>query len=190
MAFLLLAAFSLAGCDEVTRWEARGSWSGRLSLPGEVETSSEGSVDAGEDGRSETRIRMCDLHAATFGFPFMAAVRGEPAAVRVRTREPLCRTGRNTVEGGSVLVWTSQGQDTLTLHAAPSDRWDVIAEVEVLQYRDFGLPDLDAGESAVTDAVSGTLSLTAVDESGHVILLEEGTFELTVTARRVKLSIS
>lgn len=189
-AFALLAAIGLSACDEVTQWEARGSWSGSLTLPGGTVASSEGSVDIGEAGRSQSRVRMCDLHAVGFGLPFMAAVRDEPAAVRVRTAEPLCRTGPATIDGGSVLVWTPLGQDTLTLSAAPSDRWGVSAELQILRYDDFGLPDLDVGESAVTETVSGTFSLTATDESGSTIVLEEGTFELIITARRVEISIS
>lgn len=125
IACLMLATIYLAGCTEVTQWDARGSWSGTLILPGEAGTSSQSSVGAGEAGRSEARIRMCELYSATFELPFSAAVRGEPAAVRIRTAEPLCRTGNSTVEGGSVLVWMRQSQDTLTVRAVPSDDWTV-----------------------------------------------------------------
>lgn len=187
---LILTTISLAGCNEVTQWDARGSWSGTLILPGEAGTSSQGSVDAGEAGRSEVRIRMCELHSATFGLPFSAAVRGEPAAVRLRTAAPLCRTGKNAVDGGSVLVWRSEGQDTLTVRAIPSDDWDVSGEVEVLEYHEAGLPDLDVGESATTEVVRGTFAVTAVDGTGKTIVLEEGTFELAITATRVELSIN
>lgn len=187
---LMLATISLGGCKEMTRWDAHGSWSGTVSLPGEAVTSGEGSVDAGEEAPTKPRLRMCDLREVTFGLPFTRAVRGEPAAMRVRTGEPLCRTGRSSVQGGSVLVWTPLGQDTLTVRAVPSDDWEVSGELEVLRYDDAGLPDLDVGESATTEVVSGTFNVTAVDSTGDTILLEEGTFELMITATRVELSIS
>lgn len=187
---VMLATIFLAGCDEVTRWDARGSWSGNFTLPGGAGMSSEGTVDAGEEGPSEARLRMCDLHEVTFGLPFTAAVRGEPAAIRVRTAEALCRTGGRAVQGGSVLVWTPVGQDTLTVRAVPSDEWVVSGEVEILSYDESGLPDLDVGESATTEIVSGTFALTAVDSAGNTIVLEEGTFELVITATRVEISFS
>lgn len=174
----------------MTRWDAHGSWSGTVSLPGEAVTSGQGSVGAGEEAPTKRRLRMCDLREVTFGLPFTAAVRGEPAAVRVRTGEPLCRAGRSSVQGGSVLAWTPLGQDTLTVRAVPSDDWEVSGELEVLRYDDAGLPDLDVGESATTEVVSGTFTVSAVDSTGGTIVLEEVTFELMITATRVEISFS
>ena len=187
---LMLATISLGGCKEMTRWDAHGSWSGTVSLPGEAVTSGQGSVDAGEGAPTKPRLSMCDVREVTFGLPFTGAVRGEPAAVRVRIGEPLCRMGRSSVQGGSVLVWTPLGQDTLTVRAVPSDDWEVSGELEVLRYDDAGLPDLDVGESATTEVVSGTFTVSAVDSTGGTIVLEEVAFELAITATRVELSIS
>lgn len=186
---LMSATIMLSGCDEVTHWDARGSWSGRLTLPGEETVPGEESVDAGDSARPQDRIRLCELDSATFGLPFTGAVRDKPAALRIRTPDALCRTGRRSI-GGTVLVWSPVGQDTLTLSAMPSAAWEVSGEIDVVEYRESGLPDLDVGESATIEALSGTLTITATDGSGSTIGLEEATFDLRVTARRVELSIS
>lgn len=183
-----VATVTLAGCDEATHWEARGSWNGVLTLSGEDPMSTEASVYAGDSVLPRARIRLCGLDSATFDLPFTGAVRGEPAAVRIETPDALCSTGRRSI-GGVVLVWSPVGQDTLTLSATPSESWQVSGEIDVGEYRDLGLPDLDVGESVVTETLSGTLSITAMDGSGRTIGLEV-TFDLQVTARRFEVSIS
>ncbi|HSJ08916.1 MAG TPA: hypothetical protein VK928_03360 [Longimicrobiales bacterium] len=63
-------------------------------------------------------------------------------------------------------------------------------EIEVTAYQTQRLPDLDAGETADTEHIEGTLFLTATDEAGAVIRIENATFHITVQASRVKLTIS
>jgi hypothetical protein len=184
-----LATVALAGCDEATNWEAFGSWSGVLAVSGEDPMSTSASVYTGDRTRPRTRIRLCGLDSVTFDLPFAGAVRGEPAAVRIQTPDALCRTGRRAI-GGVVLVWSPVGQDTLTLSATPSEVWQLSGEIDVREYLESDLPDLDVGESAITEMLSGTLTITATDGSGRTFGLEQAAFDLQVTARRFEVSIS
>jgi len=94
------------------------------------------------------------------------------------------------ITGGSVLIWASPAGDPNTLAAVHSDAWTVTGQIEITSYSDLGLPDLDAGESAPTERAQGTFSLTATNGAGEIIRIEGGSFELSVEASRVKLSLS
>ena len=179
-----------SGCTEVTWWDAQGSWSGRVTLPGEVEAERESGITDPVAGFDEDRIRLCQLAVMDLGMTFVPIGRDRPAAIRVRTARPLCEEGRTEITGGSVLIWANPGSDPNILAAALAEAWTLTGEIEVMSYSDFGLPELDAGESATTERVQGTFSLTATDAAGAVIRIEGGTFELTVEASRVELSIS
>ena len=186
----LLGALLTAGCTEVTWWDARGSWNGGATLPGEAETQRAGGLSDPEAGSSEERIRLCRLSALHLGLTFVPIERGRPAAIEVRTSRPLCEEGRTGITGGAVMVWENPGGDPNVLAAVRSESWTVTGEIHVTGHVDRGLPDLDAGESANTERVDGTFSLTATHVDGSVIRIEGGTFELTVVASRVKLSLS
>ena len=186
----LLLLLLTNGCAEVTRWDAQGSWSGRVTLPGEVEAERESGLSDPIAGPDEDRIRLCQLAAMDLGMTFVPIERDRVAAIEVRTARPLCEEGRTEITGGSVLIWANPGSDPLTLAAAPAEGWTITGEIETMSYSDFGLPHLDAGESANTERVQGTFSLTATDAAGAMIRIEGGTFELTVEARRVRQSIS
>ena len=187
---LLSLILLMNGCAEVTRWDAQGSWSGRVTLPGEVEAERESGLSDPIAGPDEDRIRLCQLAAMDLGMTFVPIERDRVAAIQVRTARPLCEDGRTEITGGSVLIWANPAGDPNTLAAVRADGWTITGEIEATSYSDFGLPHLDAGESANTERVQGTFSLTATDAAGAMIRIEGGTFELTVVARRVELSIS
>jgi hypothetical protein len=180
---LLLAA----GCAEVTWWDARGDWSGQLTLPGGVATQTSSSVADPDAGPSDNRIELCDTNVMVLGVSGPVQV-GRPAAIEVRTARPLCQEGLMQITGGAVLVWRDQGGNVTA--AEREEDWTITGQVEVTSFMTQGLPDLDADETANTDHVEGTISLTATDEAGAVIRLENGTFELTVIASRVRFSPS
>jgi len=184
--FLLLNS----GCNEVTRWDARGAWSGRVTLPGEGEVERESGLTDPFAGPDEDRLRLCELAEMDLGMTFVPVESDRPAAIRVRTARSLCEEGRTEITGGTVLVWANPGSDPNTLAAAPADGWTLTGEIDVTSYSDFGLPGLDAGESENTERVQGTFSLTATDAAGAMIRIEGGTFELTVTASRIGRSLS
>jgi hypothetical protein len=184
----LLAALLTAGCTEVTWWDARGDWTGRATLPGGVSTQRSSSVSDPEAGPTEDEIELCESNEMVLGFSFLPFVAGNPAAIEVRTARSLCQEGHTQITGGTVLVWRDQGGSVTA--AERSDDWTVTGEINVTDYLTQGLPDLDPDETAETDHIEGTISLTATDGAGNVIRIEDGAFELTVVASRVKLSIS
>ncbi|HSK21327.1 MAG TPA: hypothetical protein VK912_19380 [Longimicrobiales bacterium] len=183
---LLLAG----GCAEVTWWEASGSWSGTVTLPGETATQRTSGLSDPEPGQTERRIRLCELGTVVLGMTFVPIERGLPAAIEVRTADALCREGRTQITGGAVMIWNNPGSDENVLSAIRSDAWTVTGEIDITRYENQRLPDLDAGDTAETEHIEGTLSLTATDEAGAVIRIENATFHLTVQASRVKLTIS
>jgi hypothetical protein len=188
---LVLAALLFAGaCLEVTWWDARGSWSGGVTLPGEAELQRTSGLADPTAGQTEDRVRLCELSEIVLSLTFVPIQRDLPAAIEVRTGRPLCQEGPTQITGGAVLVWASPGADPNVLAAARSDSWTVTGEIDVSQYTTTSLPDLDAGETANVERAQGTLSLTATDSTGAVIRIENGTFDLTVVASRVKQSIS
>jgi hypothetical protein len=186
----LVSLLLSGGCGEVTWWDAQGSWSARVTLPGEATTQRSSSVSDTTAGPTETRIGLCQTTTLDLGLSFVPIQRGRPAAIEVRTARPLCQQGRTQITGGSVLIWDNPGTDPNVLAAVHSDAWTVTGEIEVTTYMDQPLPDLDAGETANTERVEGTFSLTATDRTGAVIRIESGTFQITVVASRVKLSPS
>jgi hypothetical protein len=141
-------------------------------------------------GSSEGRIRLCELSAMDLSLTFVPIERDRPAAIRVRVARPLCHTGATQITGGSVLIWASPAGDPHTLTAVHSDAWTVTGQIEITSYSDLGLPDLDAGESARTERAQGTFSLTATNGAGENIRIEGESFELSVEASRVKLSLA
>jgi hypothetical protein len=185
LALLLLTS----GCTEVTWWDARGSWSGAVTLPGGATTQR---ADAGLSdptaGPTEDRIELCESNEMVLSFTFVPIQAGQPAALEVETGRPLCQEGTTHITGGTLLVWRDQGGNVTA--AERSNDWTVTGTIDVTEYLTQGLPDLDAGDVAETDHVEGRISLTATDGAGNVIRIEDGSFELTVVASRVKLSIS
>lgn len=179
-----------SGCTERTTWDARGSWSGRVTMPGEVAVQRESGLTDLVAGSTEDRIRLCALDEIVLSLTFVPIERDRPAAIEVRTARPLCGTGPAAITGGSVMIWRNPGDDPNVLAAARSDEWTVSGELEITGYSDPGLPHLDAGDTATTERVQGTFSLTATDGAGALIRIEEGAFELEVIASRVKLSLS
>jgi hypothetical protein len=187
---LVSALLITSACGEVTWWDAQGAWSGGVILPGEVETQRSGNVSDPTAGPDENRIRLCELSTMDLGLTFVPIQRDRPAAIQVRTERPLCRQGRTRITGGAVLVWANPASDPNVLAAVRSDAWTIAGEIDVTTYLDRGVPDLDAGETANSERVEGTLSLTATNGAGSVIRIDRGTFQLTVLASRVKFSPS
>jgi hypothetical protein len=186
----LLGLLLLSGCGEVTWWDAQGSWSASVALPGEATTRRSGNLSDTTAGPTEDRIQLCQSSTLDLGLSFVPIQRGRPAAIEVRAARPLCQQGRTQITGGSVLIWDIPGADPNVLAAVHSDAWTITGEIEVTTYMDQSLPDLEAGETANTERVEGTFSLTATDRTGSVIRIDSGTFQFTVVASRVKLSIS
>ena len=184
---LSLGVLLAAGCGEVTWWDARGDWSGQLTLPGGVATQTTSSVADPEAGPSESEIELCDSNVMVLGVSGPIQV-GRPAAIEVRTARPLCQEGPTQITGGAVLVWRDQGGNVTA--AVREENWTITGQVDVTTYLTQGLPDLEADETADTDHIEGTISLTATGDAGAVIRLENGTFELTVIASRVRFSPS
>jgi hypothetical protein len=183
---LLLAG----GCGEVTWWDARGSWSGAVTLPGEAAAQRTSGLSDPEAGPTENRVRLCELSTMVLDLTFVPIERDRPAAIEVRTARPLCHEGRTQISGGAVLIWANPGSDPNVLSAARSEAWTVTGEIEITSYQSEGLPDLDAGDTANTERIEGSLSLTATDDAGSVIRIDGATFHFTVVASRVKLSIT
>jgi hypothetical protein len=88
------------------------------------------------------------------------------------------------------MIWANPGSDENILAAARSDAWTVTGEIEITSYESHPLPNLDAGDTADTERIEGILSLTATDDAGAVIRIENAIFHLTVQASRVRLTIS
>ncbi|MHB1191976.1 MAG: hypothetical protein ACYC6F_02930 [Longimicrobiales bacterium] len=189
-ALALSGLLLVSGCTEQTWWDARGSWSGRVTLPGEVEVQREAGLTDIDAGSDEGRVRLCELSDMDLSLTFVPIEKDRPAAIRVRVARPLCHPGATQITGGSVLIWTSPAGDPHTLTAVHSNAWTVTGQIDITSYSDLGLPDLDAGESASTEHAEGTFSLTATNGAGEIIRIEGGSFELSVEASRVKLSFS
>jgi hypothetical protein len=183
---LLLAG----GCAEVTWWDAHGSWSGTVTLPGEAATQRTSGLTDPEAGSTDDRVRLCELSTMVLGMTFGPIERDRLAAIEVRTARPLCNEGHTQITGGTVLIWANPGSDPNVVSATRSDAWTVTGEIEITSYQSEALPDLDAGDTANTERIDGILSLTATDDAGSVIRIDGATFHLTVVASRVKLSIS
>jgi hypothetical protein len=66
----------------------------------------------------------------------------------------------------------------------------VTGDLEITSSLTDALPILDVGDTANPERVEGRLSLIATDGAGTEIRIEGGTFDLTVIASRVKLSLS
>jgi hypothetical protein len=179
-----------SSCAEVTWWDAHGSWSGTVTLPGEAAAQRTSGLSDPEAGSTEERVRLCELSTLVLGMTFVPIERDRPAAIEVRTASPLCHEGRTQIIGGAVMIWANPGSDTNVLSAARSGAWTVAGEIEITSYQSEPLPDLDAGDTANTERIEGTLSLTATDDAGAVIRIDGATFHLTVVASRVKLTIS
>jgi hypothetical protein len=180
----------VSGCGEVTWWDAHGSWSGTVTLPGEAATQRMSGLTDPEAGSTDDRVRLCDLSTMVLGMTFVPIERDRPAAIEVRTERPLCNEGHTQITGGTVLIWANPGSDPNVVSATRSDAWTVTGEIEITSYQSEALPDLDAGDTANTERIEGILSLTATDDMGSVIRIEGATFHLTVVASRVKLSIT
>jgi hypothetical protein len=178
------------GCGEVTWWDAQGSWSGTVTLPGEAAAQRTSGLSDPEAGPTENRVRLCELSTMVLGLTFVPIERDRPAAIEVRTASPLCHEGRTQITGGAVLIWGNPGSDPNVLSAARSGAWTVSGEIEITSYQSEALPDLNAGDTANTERIEGTLSLTATNDAGSVIRIDGVTFHFTVVASRVKLSIT
>jgi hypothetical protein len=193
-----LLLVGLTGCLEVTWWDAQGSWSGAVTVPGQAELQRSGSVSDPTAGPVEEPISLCDLTEMDLGLPFSPIQRDQPAAITIATARPLCMDGRTTITGGAVLIWGIPGSDPNVLAAIRSDAWTVTGEINVTGFvcgsgtpdtcgRE---PDLDVGESANVERIDGTLTLTATSSSGQIIRIRNAVFHLTVTASRIERSIS
>jgi hypothetical protein len=190
-AMLLSVGCLLAvGCSEETWWDARGSWSGTVTVPGEAAVQGSSNLSDPVAGQNRKRIRLCELSTIVLGMTFVPIERDRPAAIEVRTARPLCHEGRTQITGGEVLIWANPGSDPNVLGAIRSSGWTVTGEIEITSYRSEGLPRLNVGEEANTERIEGSLSLTATDGAGSVIRIDGATFDLTVVASRVKLTIS
>lgn len=179
-----------SGCSEVTWWDATGSWSGTVTLPEEPTVQRTSGLSDPEAGPTENRVRLCELSTMVLDLTFVPIERDRPAAIEVRTARPLCREGLTQIAGGAVLIWANPGSDENVLSATPSEAWTVTGEIEITSYQHPGLPDLNAGDTANTERIEGSLSLTATDDAGSVIRIDGATFHFTVVASRVKLSIT
>src|SRR5688500_18759496 len=145
--FVLLPGLLLMGaCMEVTWWDAQGSWSGRVTLPGEVAAQRMGGLSDPDAGPTEDRIQLCQSSTMDLGLTFVPIQRDRPAAIEIRTERPLCREGRTQITGGAVLIWANTGGDPNVLGAVRSDAWTLAGEIEVTSYLSRSLPDLEAGE--------------------------------------------
>ena len=187
---LSLSLLLVGGCAEVTWWDATGEYSGTVTLPGETAVQRASGLSDPVPGQTGDRIRLCDLSTLVLGMTFVPIERDRPAAIEVRTADPLCREGTTPITGGAVSIWENPDGDENVLGAVRSDAWTVTGEIEITSYQSQRLPDLDAGDTAVTERIEGTMSVTATDETGEVIRIENATFHLTVEASRVKLTIS
>jgi hypothetical protein len=167
----------------VTRWDLMGSWSGSVTFP-------DGSITLGESnvsvfGGSRGRVRFCNLAEGTFGLPFSSMGRDELAGVQVRTDQPLCETRSRTIVGGSGVTWAHPTpQDTLALVASISDQWTLNGEINVTSYSKAGPPDLNVGNSATVERLTGTFMILAMHQAGTVYRFEGDTFELSVILRK------
>jgi hypothetical protein len=191
-ALLLTGLLLTGGCTEVTWWDARGSWSGRVTLPGEAVATQRTDIGLSDPdaGPIEDRLELCQLNEIVLGLTFVPTQRDRPAAIEVRTARPLCQEGITQITGGTVLIWGNPGSDPNVLAAIRSDAWTVTGTIDVTSYLEQDVPDLDPDETADSERIEGTLSLTATDGAGSVIRIENGTFHLTVVATRVERSIS
>lgn len=190
-ALLLSMCLLIAGgCAEVTWWEASGDWTGMVTLPGETAVQRTSGLADPVPGQTERRVRLCQLSTVVLGMTFVPIERDRPAAIEVQTADPLCNEGTTQITGGSVMIWANPGSDENVLAAARSDDWTVTGEIEVTSYESYPLPKLDAGDRADIEHIEGTLSLTATDDTGAVIRIQNATFHLTVEASRVRLSLS
>jgi hypothetical protein len=187
---LLLGVLLLSGCAEETWWDARGSWSGLASVTGMPDAQRTSSVSDPEAGSTEADIELCQAREMVIGLSFVPFQVGRPAAVEIQTARPLCQEGPTQITGGAVMVWSNPGSDPNVVAAVRSDAWTVTGEINVTDYLSQGLPDLDAGETADTERVDGTFSLTATDGTGSTVRIQGGTFQLTVIASRVRFSPS
>jgi hypothetical protein len=187
---LSMGVLLAGGCGEVTLWDARGEWSGTVTLPAGAAAQHTSNLSDPEAGQTRNRVRLCELRTMVLGMTFVPIERDRPAAIEVRTADPLCREGRAQITGGEVLIWANPGSDPNVLAAARSAGWTVTGEIEITSYQSQGLPRLNAGDTAYTERIEGSLSLTAIDSAGSVIRIEGATFHLTVLASRVKLSIT
>jgi len=185
---LLPSLLLLGACTAVTRWDVGGSWDGLVTLTGEAATPRSSTVTDPRAGEQADRIRLCELETLTFSLHFVPIQEGLPAAIEIRVGRPLCQTGRADMVGGSVLVWTEIQPETLA--ARPSSSWTVSGHLDVDDFDNRGLPELDVGESATVETLSGSLALSASDGSGGLVLIEEATFELQVIARKFERTIS
>ena len=187
----LLLLLVTGGCTEQTWWDAQGSWTGQVTLSG-VPTVTQRTSNLSDPtaGQTEERVELCQLGELLLGLTFVPIERDRPAAIEVRTARPLCQEGRTQITGGTVLVWASPGSDPNVLAAARSEAWTVSGEIEVADYLRQAVPDLEVGETANSERVEGSFSLTATNGAGSVIRIDGATFHLTVVASRVKLSIS
>jgi hypothetical protein len=185
-----MALLLAGGCGEVTWWDARGSWSGTVTLPGDATAQQTSNLSDPDPGPTGKRVRLCELSTMVLGMTFVPIERDRPAAIEVRMAGPLCREGRTQITGGEVLIWANPGSDPNVLAAARADGWTVTGEIEITSYHNQGLPRLNAGDTANTERIEGSLSLTATHSAGAVIRIDGATFHLTVVASRVKLSIT
>ena len=188
---MLIPALLLTGaCTEQTWWDARGSYTAAVTLPGEAAAQRTGSASDPTAGQTEERIDLCQLSQLDLGLAFVQIAKDKPAAIEVRTARPLCQVGKTQITGGSVLIWGNPAGQPSVLQAMRSDAWTVTGELEVTSYLTDDLPDLDVGETASTERIEGKFTLTATGPGGAVIRIDGATFQLEVTASRVKLSIS
>lgn len=186
----LLFSLLLTACGEETWWDARGSWTGEVAVPGSTSVQGSGSLSDSTAGPSQERIDLCRLSRLDVGLAFIPIQRDRPAAVEVRTAQPLCQEGSAPISGGSVLVWSPKDGDPNVLAAVRAAGWVVEGEIRVTRHQEQDLPDLSAGEDAETERIEGTLTLRATDPSGAAIRISEAPFLLTVVASRVRFSPS
>src|SRR5690606_39541341 len=66
-ALLLTMSLLLAGCAEVTWWEASGDWTGTVTLPGETAAQRTSGIADPVPGQTQRRIRLCQLSTVVLG---------------------------------------------------------------------------------------------------------------------------
>lgn len=170
-------------CGDRTSYDANGTYNAVVTLPdGTVRNLVAYPVSRTGLITSDNFTRLCDIQDVTWGLPSQV-VNGELAALRVHLDRPLCRTGATTMNGRAVLWGPPPGEPEL-LTGIVSDDWTVTGTLTVTAHETHGTPHLDVGEEAVIEVARGTFRLEGTGPDSTGVLLEDGSFEFRITARK------
>ena len=189
-AILLLSSFvalGLIGCSlDRTSWTTDGSYRAtETAIDGTTRAVSRSASIVPSPSRND-RIRLCGETWIGLQMYFSPSDHGTVAEFEARLDGSLCDVGVHDVIGGHAIVWGPVPGDEDLTTGIRSDEWTLSGTLEVTEFARVGSPPKRVDEEKVVETMRGVFHLVASHVDGDTIRLDDGSFDLSVIARRYR----